>query len=89
MCQLNILDYAKLPGGCGHLWIQGVEQCSEAEENATRCKALCEDLARKVIIPKTPLFKRVKDFFKGGDGIEADTAAHDLIQPWKHWEAIH
>ncbi|KAJ5813571.1 uncharacterized protein N7503_000321 [Penicillium pulvis] len=67
MCQLNILDYAKLPGGCGHLWIQSVEQCSEAEENATPCKVLCEDLTRKVIVPKTPLFTRVKKFFKGGD----------------------
>lgn len=68
MCQLNILDYAKLPGGCGHLWIQSVEQCSEAEENATGCKVLCEDLTRKVIVPKTPLFTRVRNFFKGGDG---------------------
>lgn len=67
MCQLNILDYAKLPGGCGHLWIQDVEQCPEAEANATGCKILCEDLTRKTIVPKTPLFKRVQKFFKGGD----------------------
>ncbi|KAJ6095285.1 hypothetical protein N7486_006031 [Penicillium sp. IBT 16267x] len=63
-----MLDYGKLSGGCGHLWIQGVEQCSEAEAAATRCKILCEDLTRKAITPKTPLFQRVKKFFKGGDG---------------------
>ncbi|KAJ5657436.1 uncharacterized protein N7484_001085 [Penicillium longicatenatum] len=66
MCQLNILDYSKVTGGCGHLWVEGVEQCSEAEAKATRCKLLCEDLTRKAIVPKTPLFRKVKNFLKGG-----------------------
>ncbi|KAJ5772422.1 hypothetical protein N7520_002951 [Penicillium odoratum] len=64
MCQLNVLDYGKIPGGCGHLWIQGVDQCPTAANDCSMI--LCKELIHKAIVPHTPLFFRIRNWFKSG-----------------------